>query len=91
MGENNVKFYKNSNVQNFFQGITSVKAKNGKEMICVGNSVGEVHFFENTKETYYSNFVGVSLSNESSITKLDKSDAFNLLFITDMLGMIYIY
>lgn len=53
--------------------------------------MGEIYFFENTKETYYSNSVGITLSNENAITKLDKSDAYNLLFVGDALGYLYIY
>jgi WD40 repeat protein len=89
--ETHLKFYKDQSIQNSFQGITGAKTKNEKQLICVGNSLGEVYFFENTKESLYNNFVGFTLKNEAAITKLASSQKYNLLFIGDIQGFLYIY
>jgi hypothetical protein len=89
--ETHPKFYKDPNIQNTFQGITAARTKNEKEVICVGNSLGEVYFFENTKESLYNNFVGFALKNEASISKLASSLKFNLVFVGDVQGFLYLY
>jgi len=89
--EKDQKFYKDPNVQNYFQGITSALTKDGKELICVGNSLGEIYFIENVKESIYTNSVGFSLKNGAAISHLASSNAHNLVFIADNQGFLYIY
>lgn len=89
--EKDQKFNKDPNVQNYFQGITSALTKDGKEVICVGNSLGEVLFIENVKESTYTNSVGFSLKNGAAVSHLASSNIHNLIFISDSQGFVYIY
>lgn len=86
IAEKDSKFFKEASVQNYFQGITSVASKSGKEIICVGNSLGEVYFIENVKEDTYTNNVGFALKSGSPITSLASSNVNKLLFIGDAQG-----
>jgi WD40 repeat protein len=91
IAESHPKFYKDADFQNYFHGITSIKTKNGKEAICVGNSVGEVHFLENTKENYFTTFVGLTIKTDAVITCLASSKTYSLLLISDAQGFVYFY
>lgn len=91
VSDNHSKFFKDSSVQNYFQGVTSIKANNEKEYICAGNSLGEVYFFEANKESLYSNNIGITLKNEAIISTLGSASNFNLLFVGDTQGFVYIY
>ncbi len=90
IAEKDSKFYKDASVQNYFQGITSVVSKTGKEVICVGNSLGEVYFIDNVKEETYNNSVGLSLKSGSPITHLASSNNHNLLFVGDTQGILHV-
>jgi len=89
--EKDQKFNKDPNVQNYFQGITSALSKDGKEIICVGNSLGEVYFIENVKESTYINTVGFSLKNGAAISHLASSIVHSLVFVADTQGFVYTY
>lgn len=89
--ETHSKFYKDQTIQNYFQGITAATTKNQKEVICVGNSLGEVYFFETSKDSLYTSYVGLTLKNEAMISTLASASKTNLLFIGDIQGFVYIY
>lgn len=89
--ESNTKFYGESGFDNYFMGITSITMKKGNEAICVGNSLGEVHFIENSKENYFSNAVAVKIKGETAVTSLASSKAYSLLFVGDALGHVHMF
>jgi len=89
--ENHPKFYKDAEFQHSFQGITSVTAKNGKEAICVANSTGEIYFLENTKENYFTSFVGAVVKTEPFFTCLASCKTYPILLASDAQGFVYIF
>lgn len=89
--EKDQKFFKDPSVQNYFYGISAALTKDEKEIVCVGNSLGEVYFIENVKDNTYSNSVGLSLKNGAAISHLTNSISNNLLFIGDTQGFVYFY
>lgn len=89
--EKDQKFYKDNSVQNYFQGVASGFTKDENEIICVGNSIGEVYFVQNVKEGTYSTNVGLSLKNGAAISHLASSHSHNLLFVADNQGFLYVY
>ncbi len=89
--EKDKKYYKDQGVQNYFQGISSGITKDKKEIICVGNSLGDVYFIEKAKESIYSHSVALSLKNGASVTHIANSNLHNLLFVSDCLGSFHIY
>lgn len=89
--ESNSKFYGESGFDNYFMGITSLVMKKSNEVICVGNSLGEVHVIDNTKGDYFSNSVAVKLKGETAISCLASSKSYSLLFVGDVLGYVHMF
>ena len=85
------KFYKSDDFEHYFQGITAIKTKNGKEAICVGNSLGEIYFFENTKENYFTSFIGLTIKTETTITCLGSYSPLSILIASDIQGLVYFF
>ena len=91
MSEKDQKYYKDTTVQHYFSGIASVLTKDDKEIICVGNSLGDVYFVDNVKESTFSHNIGFSLKNGAPISHLTSSKTNKQLYISDTQGFLYVY